>query len=171
MIVAERFWKKVDKSGECWEWIGQLNMNGYGEFWLNGKIVKAHRYSYILHHPLTINLWEHREICVCHKCDNPRCVNPAHLFLGSKADNSKDMVAKGRCRSGGNVRGEINGNSKLTETQVREIRSRYAEGGITQEDLGIEYGVSRGAIDHIINRRTWSHINPSSPSGTSTTSL
>ena len=97
MNDAERFWAKVDKSGECWEWTGCL-VNGYGRFKLNDKMVKSHRLSYILHHPLTINLWEHPDICVCHRCDNRKCVNPAHLFLGSNADNMNDMIKKGKVK-------------------------------------------------------------------------
>ena len=156
MDDAERFWSKVDKSGECWEWSGTvLKKMYYGRYFLGGKTVLAHRYSYILHHPLTIDLWEHREICVCHRCDNPRCVNPAHLFLGTVADNNKDKEAKGR---GGQTKGEKHGRSKLTETDVREIRIKYANGGITHRQLALEYGISQQAITKIIRRRTWSHI-------------
>jgi hypothetical protein len=158
MDDAERFWAKVDKSGECWEWTGYLN-GGYGQFKLNGKMVKSHRLSYVLHHPLTIDLWEHREICVCHRCDNRKCVNPAHLFLGSVADNNKDCKEKGRFIAGGLLlKGEKHGQSKLTETQVREIRMKYANGGITQRQLALEYGISQQIISFIISRRNWSHI-------------
>jgi hypothetical protein len=157
MDDAERFWAKVDKSGECWEWSGYFNRGGYGRFWLNRKNVSPHRYSYILHHPLTIDLLEHREICVCHRCDNPKCVNPAHLFLGSQGDNMRDRETKGRANRT-IEKGEKHPASKLTETQVREIRGRYANGGITQQTLGIEYGVSKATIGYIINRKSWSHI-------------
>jgi hypothetical protein len=155
MNDAERFWAKVDKSGECWEWTAGLNKDGYGLFRLNGKTVSSHRYSYILHHPLTIDLWEHREICVCHKCDNPKCVNPEHLFLGSMLDNSKDMLSKGR---GNQPKGEKNHGAILTETQVREIRTRYANGGIWQYKLAEEYGICKMSIARIIRRETWKHI-------------
>jgi hypothetical protein len=70
MECAERFWAKVDKSGECWIWTGGCFKNGYGEFGLDGKMRLTHRISYLWHHPLSIDLWEHREICVCHRCDN-----------------------------------------------------------------------------------------------------
>jgi hypothetical protein len=148
MNDVERFWTKVDKSGECWEWTAGLNKDGYGQFKLNGKGVSSHRYSYILHHPLSIDLCEHREICVCHRCDNPKCVNPAHLFLGTRSDNMKDMVAKRR----------MIGNVKLTEHQVREIRNKYANGRITLKSLSREYGISLEGIHGIIRRRTWKHI-------------
>ena len=158
MIDAERFWARVDKSGECWNWTGCSNTTGgYGIFWFNGTDRRAHRYSYIIHHPLTIDLLEHPDICVCHKCDNPRCVNPAHLFLGTMADNMMDKTAKGRNNSP-KQKGEKNGNSKLTEDDVREIRKRYAEGGITQQQLGLEYGRHNAKISSIINRKSWKHI-------------
>ena len=160
MNNVERFWAKVDKSGECWEWTGAILRNGYGEFGLDGKMRLTHRISYLWHHPLSVDLWEHREICVCHRCDNPKCVNPSHLFLGSQIDNLKDMTKKGRRRSGvcGDVRGEINGNSKLTEDAVREIRTRYAKGGITKKQLSLEYGISAGALGKVISRERWTHI-------------
>ena len=158
MIDAERFWARVDKSGEYWNWTGCSNTTGgYGIFWFNGTDRRAHRYSYIIHHPLTIVLLEHPDICVCHKCDNPRCVNPAHLFLGTMADNMMDKTAKGRNNSP-KQKGEKNGNSKLTEDDVREIRKRYAEGGITQQQLGLEYGLHNSKISSIINRKSWKHI-------------
>ena len=156
MNDAERFWAKVDKSGECWEWTAKVIANtGYGRIKINRKMVLSHRYSYILHHPLTIDLWKHREICVCHKCDNRKCVNPAHLFLGSRGDNWRDCIDKGR---NPDRKGEKHPMVKLTEDDVREIRTRYAEGGITQEDLGIKYGVERTTIRDIIRRLNWKHI-------------
>lgn len=158
MSITERFWAKVNKSGECWEWTASLN-TGYGQFSFNGKNVLSHRYSYVIHHPLSIDLWEHREICVCHRCDNPKCVNPAHLFLGSLAENNKDCKEKGRFIAGGLcVKGEKNGQVKLTETQVREIRDWWAAGGITQRKLAVEYGVTPQNICSIISRNAWKHL-------------
>ena len=155
MNDAERFWAKVDKTGECWEWTGSLGRGGYGKFGLNDKIVYSHRYSYVLHHPLTIDLWEHREICVCHRCDNRKCVNPSHLFLGSVGDNNRDCDVKGRRNQ---FKGEQLPQSKLTDDDVREIRTRYANGGLSQEKLAEEYGVSQVAIGLIIRRLNWKHI-------------
>jgi len=157
MDDAERFWAKVDKSGECWEWTGYLNPTGYGQIKWNGKAVASHRYSYVLHHPLTIDLLEgHREIYVCHRCDNPKCVNPAHLFLGSQGDNMRDREEKGR---GNHAKGEQKTTSKLTETQVREIRINYANGGISYRQLALEYGVASSTINNIIHRKKWKHLD------------
>lgn len=166
MENAERFWSKVNKDGRnndeignCWEWTGCVNRSraGYGSFGLNGKMVLAHRLSYALNHPLTTELLEHPDICVCHKCDNRRCVNPEHLFLGTQTDNMKDMIAKGR-DANRDRKGEDKGRAILTEAQVREIRTKYANGGISYQKLGVEYGVKKSTINFIISRRNWSHI-------------
>ena len=155
METAERFSSRVNKTDGCWEWTGG-GVRGYGRYWFNGKQVQSHRYSYTLHHPLTIDLLDgHREICVCHRCDNPKCVNPAHLFLGSHADNVKDKEAKGR---GNQAKGEKQGASKITEAQVREIRNKYANGGITQQQLALEYGITHTTVHSLIRRKTWFHI-------------
>lgn len=99
-------------------------------------------------------------MCVCHTCDNRSCVNPEHLWLGTVADNNADMSSKGRV---GISRGEANGNAKLTEEQVREIRKRYAEGGVAQWDLAVEYGVSSTPISYAIRGRNWKHVRTRKP--------
>jgi hypothetical protein len=92
--TAGRFYSKIDKPEDpnsCWAWTGSRNSEGYGNFYVDGRIVGAHRYSFQYHKG------EIPEgMCVCHTCDNPSCVNPAHFFLGTKADNNRDKVAKGR---------------------------------------------------------------------------
>lgn len=94
----QRFWKKVNKDGPnkigtpCWLWVGALQQNGYGSFWLNRTSIGAHRYSYNLHNGVTLP----SHLCACHKCDTPLCVNPEHLFAGTHDDNAKDMAKKQR---------------------------------------------------------------------------
>ncbi len=93
------------------------------------------------------------DFCVLHKCDNPPCVNPAHLFLGTNRDNTHDAMAKGRM-----ARGEANGSARLTRAEVIEIRRRYAAGGTTHRTLGVEYGVSRTTISYIVRRQCWRYV-------------
>lgn len=89
--AVERFWAKVDKSGECWEWLAHKTDCGYGRISIGGEMLSAHRVSWSIHFgPIPPGL------CVCHKCDNKLCVNPSHLFLGTITDNNRDKSAKGR---------------------------------------------------------------------------
>lgn len=151
MSVAERFWKKVDKSGECWLWTAAVDKWGYGTFW-NGegdRCARAHRLSWELH------FGDRRGLCVCHHCDNPRCVRPDHLFLASNTGNRHDMIAKGRARY---LVGSSHQNSKLTETIVRDARLAYASGGTTYAELAKQAGVTYMAIYKAIRRETWTHV-------------
>ena len=152
----ERFQKKVQKGSpdECWEWTAGRTTRGYGAFFLRGfgGAYRAHRFAWtITCGPIPSGL------CVCHHCDNPLCQNPAHLFLGTHADNMRDMVHKGRhvmpCE-----RGESNGYAKLTNEQVRDIRCCYATGNITMCALAREFSVCETTINYIIHRRTWRHV-------------
>ena len=89
--TIERFWMKVDTSGDCWDWTASTDAYGYGAFGLNGRMVKAHRFSYQLEHgPIT------REVHICHTCDNRKCVRPSHLYPGSPLTNNRDTAARGR---------------------------------------------------------------------------
>ena len=154
----ERFWAKVNQAEEddCWEWTAARYSCGYGAFIRRiGSVGKwqttnAHRVAWELTHgPIPDGMW------VLHRCDNRGCVNPAHLFLGSPSDNSRDMTEKGR---GYFANGASNPRlrAKLTENQVRDIRCRWP--GETQQSLADEYGVSVGNINQILKRRTWAHI-------------
>ena len=143
----EAFWLRVDKSGgenACWIWRGALS-DGYGTTRWNGPMKKAHRISY----ELTYGGFPDA-LYVLHSCDNPRCVNPLHLFLGTAQDNMDDMYRK--CR-GNPQRGAARHNYKLNDEQVEEIRRKYADGGTTYKTLAGMYGVSLGHIGSIVKRR------------------
>lgn len=165
--VADRFWPKVNKDGPtirpelgpCWVWTATAH-NGYGYLGVGGRAgrpTQAHRVSWTLHYgPIPEGLW------VLHRCDNPPCVNPAHLFLGTVGDNNRDMYAKGRAgtqtRPHAMVRGAAHHRSKLTDTQIQEIRAAYAAGGVRQKDLAAQYGVYQSTIGRIIRRNNWTHV-------------
>jgi hypothetical protein len=147
-----RFWRKVDQTDTCWIWIGARHLDGYGIVIRDGRNWLAHRWVWTI-----ANGTIPGELCVCHHCDNPPCVRPDHLFLGTRADNNVDKTGKGR-----NVvipcPGEANGAAKLTESEVLAIRAKHAAGGVSMRALGREYGVDGSAIEHIIHRRRWRHI-------------
>lgn len=144
----QRFWNKVDRSGgddACWIWTARARFAGYGQIWWHGHVERAHRVAYELGRgPIPDGLF------VLHSCDNPPCCNPAHLFLGTSKDNSDDMIQKGRDL---HFRGEQHGRCKLTDAQVAEIRERYAAGGVTQIQLGAEFGVAHSQISRIVTRK------------------
>lgn len=139
-----RFWSHVAKA-DCWEWSGSRWPGGYGIMRLGDRRLQAHRFSWELHRgPIPTGL------CVCHRCDNPPCVNPAHLFLGTHLENVLDSSRKGRRHTSRNV-GERNGGAKLTADQVHAIRA--AAGRITQ--IARSFGVSSRAIRDIRAGRKW----------------
>lgn len=151
--TSNRFWAKVDKTKDCWEWLGYL-VQGYGKFWIRNKYVLAHRAVYALTYGSVA-----RTDLVCHKCDNPKCVRPSHLFLGTHADNSKDMASKGRGSFQKHPElikyGEQHYNAKLTNAQAVAIREEYQQGGIGCRKLGKRYGVSKTAIQYIVRGKTY----------------
>lgn len=147
ITVEERFWTKVDRSpglgptGECWEWRGYRRHKNYGEFRASTERgVLAHRFAYELTYgPIPEGQ------AVCHRCDNPPCCKPAHLFLGTLAQNNRDMWNKGRGKFGPGPRGETHHSSKLSDADVREIRRRFAAGE-TKMALARSFGVAHNAI-------------------------
>ena len=157
-----RFMIRVDKSAgddSCWPWRGQMSRSGYGKFaarWDGDRhFMRAHRVMWAL---------EFGDIpdgmFVCHRCDNRSCVNPRHLFLGSPADNSSDMAAKGRVSRVGPAnpaRGEQCHKAKLTVSDVSRMRD-LAAAGRTHESLAQEFGLTQGAASAAITGRTWKHV-------------
>lgn len=141
-----RFWSKVDKSGgkdACWEWRGGKDAFGYGRLNINRIIKSAHRISYELAYGAI-----GKSMSVCHTCDNPACVNPNHLWLGTIADNNRDRNDKGRTVY---TTGELVGSCKLTDEQIDEILSRFHAGETNRRQLAREYGVSHQQIRIIVN--------------------
>jgi hypothetical protein len=149
--AEERFWDKVNKNTgtDCWHFTGSIAYNGYGQFKFNGKIIKAHRFSYELNKgPIPDGM------CILHACDNRLCVNPDHLSIGTQRDNVYDMINKNRKAI---QKGSLNGMSKLTEDQVKLIKRRIASGE-KQVNLAKEYGVNKSQITEIKIGRTWAHV-------------
>jgi hypothetical protein len=149
--TEQAFWEKVDKNGPipphlpelgpCWVWVGAKQAGRYGSLQRDGKILAAHRVSWFIH----FGKWPDKN--VLHKCDNTICVNPSHLFLGTHADNMKDMVLKGR-----------HNRSKLTKEQVLEMRSLHATGNYLLADLATRYAMSESGVHLIVTGKNWKHV-------------
>lgn len=156
--LAERFAEKYEPClvTGCWLWTDAPNSTGYGRLLVNGAVIGAHRISYELHNgPIPAGL------CVCHRCDTPPCVNPAHLFLGTAKDNSDDKYAKGRNRVGipNPPRGEAQGSARLTAEIVSELRlACHAGRDLDRSALAECLGVSQGTLSRAIAGRTWTHV-------------
>lgn len=154
--LSVRFWRFVNKTEGCWIWAGGIDTAGYGfiSFVKDGKgyHIRASRLAWMLAFgDIPAGLW------VLHRCDNRRCVNPEHLFLGTRSDNMRDAYQKGRSSlqiPGVVPKGEAHHNAKLTEGEVREIRERAA-GGEQQKALAVEYGVSGPTISCIVRNVYW----------------
>lgn len=169
-IYLERFLSKVLKSDDpntCWLWGGGIAKTGYGQQFVgkpNGKNSQApaHRLAYFVAYGAIPD-----KLFVCHHCDNPACVNPAHLFLGTVLDNNRDKVRKNRHPFGDShharakpevvARGERVGTSKLKEEQVRDILNLHAK-GVNQNELAAKFSVSTMAVFRIVHRLTWKHV-------------
>lgn len=172
-----RFWAKAEPEPNtgCWIWLGAINERGYGSFWFDGRTWRAPR--------LALELASGQPIATgrqaCHRCDFPRCINPDHLFPGTKSENQQDAVHKGRHWAQRNSleasrkmaefnhknprRGGRSTSAKLTLAQVQEIRERYKRGGISQDRLAAEYGVSQSQVSFIILGQRWIHDAPLEP--------
>lgn len=174
ITVSARLWSRVTRQDGCWEWQGHRQRSGYGGLTVGNKHRLAHRVAWeVTYGPIPDGL------CVLHRCDNPPCCNPAHLWLGTKAQNNADRAVKGRSaigdRSGARLhpetrargdrhparytpgwgQGERNGRARLTQADADAIRRAYVPGVVRQLDLAHQYGVSLGAVAHIIHGRHW----------------
>lgn len=161
--LEDRFWDKVVTGDGCWEWQG-ATYKGYGRLTRDGTAasgyVWTHRYSWEFHRgPIPAGLG------VLHHCDNRRCVRPDHLFLGTNGDNNRDARRKGRSAVPPPQRGSLNHATHLTDDLVREIRTRYAAAPNTRSghyglrrDLCAEYGLKGSALDSILKRKSWRHV-------------
>jgi hypothetical protein len=145
--IVTRF--EVQETG-CWRWTGYTHIRGYGIVSLRGKLQKAHRlfYEYFVGSIPD-------GMVICHHCDRPCCVNPAHLFCGTQRDNIMDCIAKGRARRGCEQRGARNNQAKLTDEHVRKIR--YEETG-SQREIAERYGVTQTVIGDVLRRKSWRHV-------------
>jgi len=177
----ERFWAKVVKTKSCWLWQGAGSKSRYGRLRVENGMVSTHRYSYQLHKGMIP-----AGLYVCHTCDRPACVNPQHLFLGTAQDNQDDCVKKGRTAAGDRngsrlhpenrprgdhhfsrtnpeklLSAERHGRAKLSNAEVMTIRRIYAERKNKRGSfviLAAKYGVSAGAISHIIHGQSWRSV-------------
>ena len=135
---ASRFWSKVKQGQSCWLWRGGLSRDGYGRIGWNGREWGAHRAAWFL----TENVVP--KVCVLHRCDVRACVRPSHLFLGTQKDNNHDMAAKGRARG---PRGWRNGQTKLSDVDVRAIQQEYVR-GVSVRGIARRFGVHHGTIQY-----------------------
>lgn len=149
LTVARRLSERVDRSGgpdACWLWRGALHPNGYGTLGIEGRTRYAHRAAWEASHGGIPS-----GLSVLHRCDNPPCVNPSHLFLGTQSDNMADKAAKGR-----GPRGETNPQARLTVAEVLAIRE--LRGLASPTEIASRFGIRRAHVFRIFNRERWSHV-------------
>jgi len=142
--TLKRFWSKVDKTGSCWNWTAYKLKDGYGQFGYNGFLWRSNRFSYLIH------FGDPGQKLVCHTCDNPSCVKPDHLFLGTIQDNCDDKILKDR-----DAKGITNGMSKFTEQEVLSIRQEVKN--TTQRALAKKYNVHPCTIRYVV-KQGWKHL-------------
>lgn len=155
MMTGLPLWKRLEAGSlhqpqtGCFVWTRSRYREGHGQIWWNGRLERTHRFAWVLQNgPIPPGM------CICHRCDNPPCINVDHLFMGTHQDNMNDMMAKGRDYRGPPLKGEAHPNAKLTAADILAIRekrnSRKADAAL--------YGVSEGNIKTIRGRKTWGHI-------------
>jgi hypothetical protein len=150
--TPEAFWQKVDRSGQCWIWTGYRLPGGYGRLTWRGTHAYAHRISWVITRgPIP------GDLSVLHRCDNPPCVRPDHLFLGTQADNMADRDQKGRHRTNPR-RGESCWRSRMTEESVCTARAMRSSGH-TLRSIGTYLGVHHNTIEAVVNGRSWKHVH------------
>lgn len=146
--AADRFWRRVHKTQACWIWTGARQPKGYGWIQVNKRMYAAHRMAWaITHGPIPTGLF------VCHHCDNPQCVRPDHLFLGTNSENLQDAVRKGRHRPTA-LPGERNPRAKLTFEDVLEARKEFSR-GVTHRELARRFGVARSTMYAAVSGARW----------------
>lgn len=145
-----RLFVKIDKKGpdECWPWTGRIDRNGYGRFDMQRRPQLAHRIAYFIANPQADTTK-----MVCHSCDNPRCCNPKHLWLGTQRQNVEDMDRKGRRKNGPVRKGELCNKAKLTKEQAISIFHSSESGPV----LAARFGITKEAVNHIKRGKNWAH--------------
>lgn len=153
--AEERFWGNVTKTRKCWTY-RHTGKRGYGKLLVNGKHLRANRFVWeITYGPIPAGM------IICHHCDNPSCVRPSHLFVGTHADNMMDKIRKGRggyCGPKQPVYGERHPNTILRNADIRKIRRLYAVGNISQQALGEIFSITQTAVSAIVRRKWWQHV-------------
>lgn len=146
--LSDKFWCRVEKTDSCWIWKGSCDQGGYGQFETREKYARhAHRFSYFLHYGEIPN-----GMCVCHSCDNPSCVNPTHLFLGTNLDNINDRQKKFR-----QAMGLSQGLAKLKESDIKEIRN--LANTTSRRKIGKLFNVAMSTINAVVQRKTWKYTD------------